>query len=181
MSTPARKEGAKRGTKRNARSTSVTTNRSTDLSLESLCTNTSPIKRARVQEEYELGELNNRVADCIDIVKRLENDKSQLKIKVQEIETTINTAFHKISAQLEKGLQDVMNRIERSEARFNERTSQLDDLKSKAEYGELATSLQAVKLKALEEEIENLKKKYEDKPVERVDPIREEQENCQIM
>uniref|UniRef100_A0A0N5BB72 CCDC158 n=1 Tax=Strongyloides papillosus TaxID=174720 RepID=A0A0N5BB72_STREA len=132
MSTPARKEGAKRGSKRNARSTSVATNGSTDLLVESLCTHTSPIKRARVQEEYELGDLNNRLVDCINIVKRLENDKSQLEIKIQGIE----------------------NKISRSEAGFNEKTSQLDDLKSKAEIGK---QLQRTdKLQASRQGIDNM-------------------------
>uniref|UniRef100_A0A0N5BWN3 Lamin n=1 Tax=Strongyloides papillosus TaxID=174720 RepID=A0A0N5BWN3_STREA len=173
MSTATPKKGTKRTTRKNAREASVATNESTSSSKVNLNTSTSPIKRTRVQEKYELGNLNNRLANYIDIVRRLENDKSQLELKLQEIETTYSVRNDKICTQLENELQDVRDRIDqlnrenaslaverdRAEARLRDMTSQLNDWKSKAEYGEIITDQQAVKLKALEGEIKNLKDK----------------------
>uniref|UniRef100_A0A0K0FU30 Uncharacterized protein n=1 Tax=Strongyloides venezuelensis TaxID=75913 RepID=A0A0K0FU30_STRVS len=70
------KKATKRATRGNAGTTSVGIGGST----ASLTTNLS-IDTSRVQEKYELVDFNNRL-----IVRRLKNENSQLKIKIQEIE-----------------------------------------------------------------------------------------------
>uniref|UniRef100_A0A0K0DVE4 LTD domain-containing protein n=1 Tax=Strongyloides stercoralis TaxID=6248 RepID=A0A0K0DVE4_STRER len=173
MSTVTPKKITKRTTRKTTREASVATNESTSSSKANMNTSTSPIKRTRVQEKYELGNLNNRLANYIDTVRRLESEKYSLECKLQEVETTYSTRNDKICTQLENELQDVRDRLDqlnrenatltverdRAEARLRDVTSQLTDWKNKAEYGEIFSDQQKVKLKALEGEIKNLKDK----------------------
>uniref|UniRef100_A0A0N4Z282 Lamin n=1 Tax=Parastrongyloides trichosuri TaxID=131310 RepID=A0A0N4Z282_PARTI len=174
MSSIAGKRTAKRTPRKSTRETSVATNDSTSSSSKAnLNTTTSPIRKSRVQEKYELGNLNNRLANYIDTVRRLENDKAQLEIKLQEVESSFSVRNDKICTQLENELQDVRDRLDqlnkenaslaverdRAEAKLRDFSSQLSDWKSKAEYGEIINDQQAVKLKSLEGEVKNLKNK----------------------
>lgn len=67
MSTATPRKPAKRSTRKTTREASVATNESTSSSKANMNTTTSPIKRTRVQEKYELGNLNNRLANYIDV------------------------------------------------------------------------------------------------------------------
>lgn len=73
----------------------------------------SPTIISRRQEKNDLKNLNDRLAQYIDLVQRLQNEKSSLEYSLYSIEESHTTEFKKVKAASEKEIEDIRKALDR--------------------------------------------------------------------
>lgn len=73
----------------------------------------SPTIISRRQEKNELKNLNDRLAQYIELVQKLQNDKASLEYSLYSIEESHTTEFKKVKAASEKEIEDIRKALDR--------------------------------------------------------------------
>lgn len=73
----------------------------------------SPTIISRRQEKNDLKNLNDRLAQYIELVQKLQNDKSSLEYSLYSIEESHTTEFKKVKAASEKEIEDIRKALDR--------------------------------------------------------------------